>query len=115
LQFDDFWSKGISYLKNLLAKSGEDRGERIFISSWRADRGFLDEKFPIRNATDDHIECLSIHAGKTIDIPKTDMETLYSLWDEYIAGTVSKLEVVEKVPRTTYAIALMKYLKENAN
>lgn len=115
MQFDDFWSKAVSYLKNILARSGENRGEHIFISNWRADKGFLDEKFPIRDATDDRIECLTIHAGKPVEIPKNDMETLYSLWDEYLSGSVSKLEVVEQVPRTTYAISLMKYLKESVN
>jgi hypothetical protein len=96
-------------------KSGDDRGEHIFVSNWRPDKGFLDEKFPIRDVTEDRIACLTIHAGKPVDIPKSDMETLYSLWDDFLGGSVSKLEVVELVPRTTYAISLMKYLKESIN
>jgi len=115
LQFDDFWAKAIAQLKIRLKKSGDDRGEHIFVTNWRPDKGFLDEKFPIRDATEDRIECLSIHAGKSIEIPRDDMETLYSMWDEFLVGSISKLEVVENVPRTTYAISLMKYLKESIN
>jgi hypothetical protein len=40
------------------------------------------------------------------------MATLYSLWDGYNRGLVSRFEIVEKVPRTTYAISLMKFLME---
>ena len=112
MQFDEFWSRAISFLKNGLDRSRNGREDRLFITGWRAGKGFTDEKFPVRDINDEKITCLTIHAGKPIEVPREDMETLYSLWDEYINGTVSKLEVVEKVPRTTYAIALMKYLKE---
>ena len=115
MQFDEFWAKAISQLKNKIKRPGNDRGEHFFISSWRPDKGFLDEKFPIRDVTEDRIECLSIHAGKPIEIPRDDMETLYGMWDDFLTGEISKLEVVENVPRTTYAISLMKFLKENVN
>ena len=112
MQFDDFWTKAISFLKNHLDQSRNGREEKVFITNWRAGKGFSDEKFPVREIGPDKITCLTIHAGKPVDIPREDMEILYSIWDEYINGSVSKLEVVEKVPRTTYAISLMKYFKE---
>jgi hypothetical protein len=115
LQFDEFWAKAISLLRDKLKRSGADRGEHIFISNWRPDKGFLDEKFPIRDVTEERIECLSIHAGKPIEIPRDDMETLFNMWDDFLTGQISKLEVVENVPRTAYAISLMKYFKENTN
>lgn len=115
LQFEEFWSRATAFLKDSLAQTRESREERLFISNWRPGKGFTDERFPVRDADPEKITCLSIHAGKTIDIPKDDMATLYTLWDDYLQGAVSKIEVVEKVPRTTYAISLMKYLKESVS
>jgi hypothetical protein len=115
LQFDEFWSKAVSFLKTSLDQLEEDRIEKLFVSSWRAGRGFSDEKFPVRKVEFDKIICLSIHAGKAIEIPRNDMATLYTLWDDYIRGQLSRFEIVEKVPRTTYAISLMKFLKESIN
>lgn len=113
MRFDDFWPLAIAILKDKIAKNDQGREENFFISSWRPDKGFSDEKFPVRGATLERITCLTIHAGKPIEIPISDMATLYDLWDDYINGAVSRIEVVEKVPRTAYAISLMKFLKES--
>jgi hypothetical protein len=90
-----------------------DREDRLFVANWKQDKGFVDEKFPVRNAAPEKITCLTIHAGKPIDIPRDDMATLYDIWDDFLGGQTARIEVVEKVPRTTYAISLMKYLKDN--
>jgi len=113
LQFDEFWSNSMELLKSELGDNGQGREERLFVVGWRPDRGFTDEKFPVREAAADKITCLTIHAGKPIEIPKDDMAALYELWDDFISGQMARIEVVEKVPRTTYAISLMKYLKDN--
>jgi hypothetical protein len=113
LQFDDFWSQSIDSIKRELEKNKAEPGEKLLISNWRPDKGFIDEKFPIREASADKITCLTIHAGKPIEIPRDEMAVLFDLWEDFLSGHTARIEVVEKVPRTTYAISLMKYLKDN--
>lgn len=113
MQFDEFWSKAIDFLKGILTDRKQDREERLFISNWRPDRGFVDEKFPVREVGPEKITCLTIHAGKPVEIPKDDMATLFDIWDDFLSGQTPRIEVVDKIPRTTYAISLMKYLKDN--
>lgn len=113
MQFDEFWVRAVDFLKGGLSGQKQEREESLFISNWRPDKGFLDEKFPVREVLPEKITCLTIHAGKPVEIPKDDMATLYDVWDDFLSGQTARIEVVEKVPRTTYAISLMKYLKDN--
>ncbi len=113
MQFDEFWSRAVDLLKDELSAPKDDREKLFFVSNWRPDRGFLDEKFPVREVGPEKITCLTIHAGKPVEIPKDDMATLYGVWEDFLSGQTARIEVVEKVPRTTYAISLMKYLKDN--
>ena len=115
MRFDEFWSRAIAHLKNYIDHERSRREARLFVSSWHLGKGFTDEKFPVRDVTPEKITCLTIHAGKAIDIPRTDMATLCSIWDEYVQGMISRLEIVEKIPRPLYAISLMKFLKESIN
>jgi hypothetical protein len=112
-QFDQFWSRAVEYLKSELGEQRPGREERLFVANWRPDRGFLEEKFAVRDVGAEKITCVTIFGGKPVDIPRDDMATLYNLWDDFLSGRMARIEVVEKVPRTTYAISLMKYLKDN--
>jgi hypothetical protein len=113
LQFDDFWSKSIDFLRGKLEADGQGREQKLFISNWRPDKDLSHEAFPIRDIAPDKLTCLTIHAGKSIEIPRDNMATLYELWDDFLDGRTPRIEIVEKVPRTTYAISIMKYLKDN--
>jgi hypothetical protein len=112
LQFDEFWHKAVIYLKNDIDNKRLQREDHLFIDSWRAGKGFIGEKFAVRDATPEKITCITVHAGKEIDIPRSDMAILYNLWDDYVKRGVSRLEIAEWIPRMRYAISLMKYLRE---
>lgn len=113
MQFDEFWARAITFLKDKVNAANVGREEKLIVASWTAGKAFTDEKFPVHDANQDKITCLTIHAGKPIDIPRSDMETLYGMWDDFVQGGITRIEIVEKVPRTTYALSLMKYLKDN--
>lgn len=66
----------------------------------------------MHEAQPEKIVCRTVHSGKTVDIRRGDMATLYSLWDRFLQGDITRLEIAERLPRTQYAISLMKYLKE---
>jgi hypothetical protein len=113
LQFDEFWARAVAFLKDKVNAAKIETEEKLIVASWTAGKGFADEKFAVHDANQDKIACLTIHAGKPIDIPRSDMESLYGMWDDFVQGRTTRIEIVEKVPRTTYALSLMKYLKDN--
>jgi len=43
------------------------------------------------------------------------MEALYDMWEDYINREVSRMDIIENVPRPTYCVALMKILKDNVS
>ena len=113
MRFEDFWSRAVALLKEKTDSLKEEREEKLFVATWTVRKGFAADKFPVRDVSSEKITCLTIHAGKPVELPKSDMEILYNNWDDYVQGQASRLEIVEKVPRTTYALSLMKYLKDN--
>jgi hypothetical protein len=113
LQFDEFWARAVAFLKDKVDAAKVETEKKLIIASWTGGKSFTDEKFAVQDASQDKITCLTIHAGKPIDISRSDMEILYGMWDDFVQGRTARIEIVEKVPRTTYALSLMKYLKDN--
>lgn len=111
MDFEEFWAIGIKLLKTGISTSPGDN--TYFINTWRADKEEVSQKFPVVDASTRSISCLSIHASKEIAIPKNDMMLLYEMWDSYIDGKVSRMDIIEKILRPTYCVSLMKYLKDN--
>ena len=110
MDFEEFWAIGIKFLKTGI--SGEDK---YIISDWRVDGDNSGLEFPVVDANPRDIRCLSIHASKDITIPKADMKKLYDMWDSYRGGNVSRMEILEKIPRPAYCVSLMKRLKDHIN
>lgn len=108
MNFDEFWPKSIEYLTEKFSVGGG----KLILKNWRADKGLTGEKFEISWAADDGIDCLTIYASKKINLPKEDMEVLYGMWDDYIAGNVNRMDLIDAIPRPVYCVAVMKYLKD---
>ena len=111
MDFDIFWTKSISFLQGKITESDG----KFIVKNWRIDKDNLPEEFPVTEANDNEIVCLSIFASKKISIVKDDMEALYDMWEDYINREVSRMDIIENVPRPTYCVALMKILKDNVS
>ncbi|MEE9553801.1 MAG: hypothetical protein V3W18_05835 [candidate division Zixibacteria bacterium] len=107
--FEKFWSVGIELIKAKLSEGGS----KLILDNWRADKGLTGEKFELSGADDDGVDCLSIYASKKINLPKEDFEALYDMWDDYIAGDLNRMDLIDAIPRPAYCVAAMKYLKDN--
>jgi hypothetical protein len=110
LNFEEFWQAAIEYLQSQIAAS--DRGELV-VDNWRPDIGATGERFPVTEAGDETIKCLTIYASKEIKLPREDMASLYEMWDDYLSGEATRMDLIEKIPRPTYCVAVMKLLKDN--
>jgi len=110
MDFEEFWAIGIKLLKTGISASSD--GNNYFINTWRADKEEVSQRFPVVDASPRGIGCLSIHASKNITIPKNDMKLLYDIWDSYVDGKISRMDIIEKIPRPTYCVSLMKHLKD---
>jgi len=111
MDFTEFWQKGIDHISAKLGDSGEDG--KVILEAWNPDKGFTGEKFPVVGATPNGVKCLSIYASKPINVPPEDMEELYGMWDSYLAGEATRLDLIESIPRPVYCVAVMKFLKDN--
>ena len=110
MDFEKFWAVGIKSLRDRVAGCSEK--EKYFVKRWCMHTGDTDQKFPVEEATPRGINCLSINASKKITIPKSDIKKLYDVWEGYIDGRVSRMEIIEKIPRPTYCVSLMKHLRD---
>jgi hypothetical protein len=109
MDFETFWAVGIKRLQDSIAESGDNH--KYHIGNWRADKGPLGQKIAVVEADPRQIRCLSINASRDIIIPKADMNRLYELWDRYCSGEIGRMEIIENIPRPTYCVSVMKYLK----
>jgi hypothetical protein len=112
MSFERFWHKGIGYLNDRL--SGDDDTDLV-VENWKTPGGHTGEKFQVVSAEDDGIKCLSIYASKEILLPREDMEVLFGMWDGYLSGDVTRLDLIDAIPRPAYCVAMMKLLKDNIN
>lgn len=112
MNFDDFWKKGIDFLQSKIAGAGDDG---LAVDNWRTDNGATGERFRIVGAESDQINCLSIYASKKIGLPREDMEILYEMWDRYLAGDITRMDLIDNVPRPAYCVSVMKLLKDNVS
>jgi len=112
MTFDEFWKKSIDLLE-LKIDAAPDK--RLILSNWRVDKDLSHEKFPVVRASESSIKCLSIYASKDINIPSEDMEELYGMWDDYLAGELNRLDIIDRIPRPAYCLAVMKYLKDSVS
>lgn len=113
MDFEIFWAMGIKTLRDFIAVPGE--GGRCPVERWGMHTGLTGQKFPVVEADPREIKCLSINASRRISIPKTDMKKLYDVWDDYVEGKISRMDIIEKIPRPTYCVSLMKHLKEKVS
>jgi len=110
MDFERFWAIGIKSLRDCVAvRNGE---EDHYVERWCVHTGETDQKFPVIEANPREIKCLSINASKNISIPKSDMKKLFDIWESYIDGRISRMEIIERIPRPTYCVSLMKYLRD---
>lgn len=110
MNFAEFWTLAIERLRNELSSSGNE----ISLQNWKPKTGHTGEKFQVVGAADDGIDCVTIYGGKKINLPKEDMEALYGMWDDYLTGEATRMDLIDAVPRPVYCAAVMKYLKDSA-
>ncbi len=110
MTFEEFWISAIENLRARLVESGNE----IRLENWKADTGPTGEEFQVMGASDDGIDCMTIYGGKKINLPKEDMEVLYGMWDDYVAGEANRMDLIDAIPRPAYCVAVMKYLKDDA-
>lgn len=111
MNFDDFWQKSITHLKEKMSASEADK--RVIIDNWRSDKGLTGERFAVVEAQKDGIKCLTIHASREITLPREDMEMLYGMWDDYLSGRTTRMDLIDCIPRPTYCVAVMRFLKDS--
>jgi hypothetical protein len=111
MDFERFWAIGIKSLRDRVADCGGEKFHHV--ERWCVHTGETDQKFPVIEANPREIKCLSINASKNISIPKSDMKKLYDVWEMYIDGRVTRMEIIERIPRPTYCVSLMKHLKDD--
>lgn len=110
MDFEEFWGRAIEFLRSQIAASDE---RKFVVENWRPESGATGERFPLTEATPETITCLSIYASKEIKLPREDMAALYEMWDDYLSGEATRMDLIEKIPRPTYCVAVMKLLKDN--
>ena len=110
MDFDSFWNKTVEFLKNEISNAPDNQ---FIINNWRINEENIPEKFPVIEANEDEIVCLSIFASKKIAIVKDDMEALYDIWDDYINSEIGWMDIIDSVPRPAYCVSIMKVLKES--
>jgi len=110
MDFEKFWAMGIKTLRDFIASPANEKS--YLVERWGMHTGLTGQKFPVVDADPREIKCLSINASRKISIPKSDMKKLYDVWDDYIGGKISRMDIIERVPRPTYCVSLMKHLKE---
>ncbi len=110
MNFEEFWEEAIEFLQSRIAGS---EGQRIIVDNWRPESGATGERFPVTEASEESIKCLSIHASKEIKLPREDMASVHEMWDDYLSGEATRMDLIEKIPRPTYCVAVMKLLKDN--
>ncbi|UCE65991.1 MAG: hypothetical protein JSU85_14225 [Candidatus Zixiibacteriota bacterium] len=113
MDFERFWAVGIKTLRDCVDGCSEE--EKYFVKRWCVHTEDTGQMFPLVEANPREIKCLSINASRSISIPKSDMKKLYEIWDDYIDGKVSRMQIIEKVPRPTYCVSLMKYLRDKVS
>ena len=110
MNFEEFWERAIEFLAAQIAASD---GGKFIVDNWRPESGATGERFPLTEASDEAIKCLSIYASKEIKLPREDMASVYEMWDDYLSGEATRMDLIEKIPRPTYCVAVMKLLKDN--
>jgi hypothetical protein len=110
LNFEEFWEKAIEFLASQIAASDEGK---LVVDNWRPESGATGERFPVTEATAEAIKCQSIYASKEIKLPREDLASVYEMWDDYLSGEATRMDLIEKIPRPTYCVAVMKFLKDN--
>jgi hypothetical protein len=110
MDFERFWAMGIKILRDFVAAT--ENGKNHLVERWGMHTGLTGQKFPIVDADPREIKCLSMNASKKISIPKSDMKRLYDVWESYVDGKITRMRIIEIVPRPTYCVSLMKHLKE---
>ncbi len=110
MKFDDFWDKGVELLRAGMENSAD--GGKYIVDIWTSDKGIQPLKFPVIDADSEEIRCLSIYASKEMALTKEDMEALYDIWDDYVSGEATRMDIIESVPRPTYCVAIMKLWKD---
>lgn len=110
MDFEIFWARGIKILCDSISSPEDGKGHPV--ERWGMHTGATGQTFPVVDASPRDIKCLSINASRKISIPKSDMKKLYDIWDRYIGGELTRMDIIETVPRPTYCVSLMKHLKE---
>jgi hypothetical protein len=110
LGFEEFWQAAIEFLNSQISAS---EGGRFLVDNWKPETETTGERFPVTEAAYDMIKCLSIYASKEIRLPREDMASVYEMWDDYLSGEATRMDLIEKIPRPTYCVAVMKLLKDN--
>jgi hypothetical protein len=110
VDFEIFWARGIKTLRDFATAA--ENGKSHLVERWCMHTGLTGQKFPVVDADPREIKCLSINASRRISIPKSDMKKLYDVWDSYVDGKITRMRIIETVPRPTYCVSLMKHLKD---
>jgi hypothetical protein len=92
----------------LRVRTGLAPGMRI--RNWTAARKFLGDEFSIVRVESGHVEISSPNAETIQRVGKNDFEVMFSNWEDYCSGRLSRQALVQQTRVSKYTISILKHL-----
>jgi hypothetical protein len=86
-----------------------------FVKNWNARRGYTGGGFQIRGVDDAAVIVQAGQMGQERRVSRGDFQRVFTLWDAYNQGTMSRSELGKVSQNTTYILRILHWREETLN